>query len=340
MSNQVERSVQPQIELRGIPDFDEMIRYQLFESIGVLAYVVHEELGEIVEITPATVRNLLTLTGQRRIDYLVWGLPASYIEDLERYLDKGQVPATDRNEVLIGGFAARHFELDVGDTIDITLAENPIDNVSSYVVSGILNDNVEYFRGALIISREHWIYENGFIDYNFIFMNIDNDNEYLHTMEVLENIDDNLMALASVHDFYRRGNGMANIIEMYAIIISMNILFVFILLSYTMKGIYKKIGLLKSIGLPDSYILKTYSVGYIFVSSPLIIFGVLLGIGLVTFLNRTASIFYGFPVTLYRLDMFTILSVVALNMLNIIITIMITAFLCKKVSPRKAMMKL
>jgi ABC-type lipoprotein release transport system permease subunit len=343
LSNQVESSIQPQIELYGSLDDDGIMRYKLLNSVGNLASVLTEKLDKGIGVSGAVVRNMLTVNNfAMRVDYWVWGLPDNRIKDLSRYLSRGRIPDEGKSEVLIGGYAAKHFEVGVNDVLDMTLkAENLEGNTSEYVVSGILNDSVDYYKGALIISKDHWINKNGHVDDNFILLYLQNDGEYKKAAEAIENLDGKEMEGVSVNSRYQQSNWwQGGIIGRHVATLSIDAIVIFMIISYTMKGISKKIGLLKALGLPDKYIAKSLYSGFLLISAPIVALSILAGFGFAFFLNRQASNFYGFPVVLYKFDLFTLANVIGLNIL-IIIAVMLTAtYLSKKISPRDAMLKI
>lgn len=107
-----------------------------------------------------------------------------------------------------------------------------------------------------------------------------------------------------------------------------------------MRGINKKIGLLKALGLPEKNIIKIFCGGLLFIT--IISIGVSFGceIGVVMYMNSKASTFYGFPVSEYFMNRYSVLSVVGLNIINMLTASFTVIWLGKRVSPREAMLKM
>ena len=340
-SDKVEHTVEPQIVLYGELDADGVHRYHLYRGVGDLASSLSNTLDNKINIQGAIVRNLASFSDYfRSVEYRVWGLPYNLIEKFSRYLKEGRLPAKDAYEVVIGSYAARYFNLNIGDTISISLEEDAKDNATEYIVTGILSDNMGYYRGALIISKDYWANTKNAVSDNIVLISISNDREYIQVFDALSNNPLNF-ATYNIHVNYQQGMGLfGSLIWQYILIIGFNLLVVFILVSYSMKGSAKKIGLMKALGLSNKYILKSYFTGFIVIAVPMMLFSAVLGFGFALYLNGQASNFYGFPVTLYKFNLSTALSLIGLNAVTIMAILVIAMYYSKKISPRESMLKL
>ncbi|MFP3156390.1 hypothetical protein LQZ18_18585 [Lachnospiraceae bacterium ZAX-1] len=58
-----------------------------------------------------------------------------------------------------------------------------------YTVSGILNDNLQFFKGSVIVSKETWNKKHEKVKENMLYLYIDNDEAYKNTIEAINRLD-------------------------------------------------------------------------------------------------------------------------------------------------------
>ena len=276
----------------------------------------------------------------------VYGVPNACItEHIEPYIEEGGLPESGKKEAVIGYYFAKRFDIGIGDTIPqaITLSETwNDDDIDNYTVSGILAENItEYFNGSVIISREDFEAENGkakdnmilgyyknAVNYKDIFLSL-NSNDTRMSYNVPEG---KLNYTQKEYSNKKLAINLGSVMIISAALLTA-------LLSYLMKGITPKIGLLKAIGISSKKIISTFLIGIfsIFAVSA----GVGLGISamLSYSLNRYVSNFYQFQVHSYQFSKMVLIVDLILFAFIVIYVYAITFFKCKMISPRIAMTK-
>ena len=341
----------------AIPDFqisgglgdDGVYYYRMYNDMDGLSDDVKKLVGNDMRIYGVTARNLLTMEDAKtfqKIYYLVYGVEDSFFNtEFGNCLKAGSLPRPGEKEALIGSYAARHFKIDVGDRIDIpiTLYKEIIENDSrQYVVSGVLNDNVEYFKGGIFISKDTFEKDNNTaVQENFLISYFKDSK----SKKTYERIAGDLMNL---HDQYKFGlikvnyeekyNAKNNLLIAIVSVLFTSLVILFLLISYLMKGITKKIGLLKALGISDRCITKTFVGGLglsILLSTVIAVIGINIAKSL---LNRIVSNFLGYQVEQFFVSPYMYLLLLALGFVLFIMVYAMIKFTSSRIAPRDAML--
>lgn len=293
------------------------MRYRLFQGIGSVSDILEEKLKGDADVQPVTVRNLLTVSHDLdKIEYRVYGMHSDDINGLSKCLKEGKIPSDRKKEVLLGSYASRYYQAGVGDKLNIGITlEKENDNVQEgmYVVSGILSDNADYFKGAVILSKEDWCEQNGEIEDNAVFIYL---NNYFGNSEARKS--------------FSQSVGVICIVSMIVIVM---------LFFFLMRGMVKKIGLLKALGLPEKNIITIFCGGLFAITMFAVGLSLIYEYTFVLYMNYKANEFYGYPVREYSLNGYSVSSIVALNLINMLTAAVTIIWLNKKVSLRGAMLK-
>ncbi|HEY9059124.1 MAG TPA: FtsX-like permease family protein [Pseudobacteroides sp.] len=349
-TSQLTQLAMPDIEITGKLDSDGLLRYKLYNDQSGLSSKLKELYNKDYNIYPVVSRNILSnqsTTMSFKVNYWIYGVENNFFDDqLKGYIKDGRMPKPGEKETLIGNYAAHYYKVKVGDKIKIPVTlkkDYEKSDISTYTVSGILDDNIDYFKGAIFISRDTYesINSNKTVE-NLVLIyskkSIDSkEYEKIYNSFIGLKADYNIGQINA--NFYQKDTSKRNVIINIIFVLFMSVIIVFLLLSYLMKGITKKIGLLKALGISDSYIIKTFLGGL----SVTVVFATLLSIisGYIvkTYINKKISEFLEFSVSYYSINKYVILFTLAMSLLMFIVIFVIIKLKSSRISPRDAMLK-
>lgn len=344
LGNQLEKSNFPDMEIYGAPDEDGVMRFKLYNDIGDVPQILEDETNGGVRFQSVIIRNLLTVSDNfNQVQYRVIGMLDSDIALFSKYMKSGQIPQADRKEVLLGSYAARYFGVDVGDRLDLklTLSKDNMDEPEGeYVVSGILNDNQQYYKGSIIISKETWQKENMQVKDNMLYLYMNSEDGYKNVLSAIESLDDQNARLINIANNYSATNSAkSSIMNSIVVICAISLIVIALLFFFLMRGMGKKIGLLKALGLPEKKITQILCGGLLIITIIAVVVSLTCEFGVVTYMNAQATKFYGFKVKEYSVNKYAILAVLSLNIINMMAASITVTWFGKKISPRDAMLK-
>lgn len=320
------------------------MRYRLFQGIGSVSDILEEKLKGDADVQPVTVRNLLTVSHDLdKIEYRVYGMHSDDINGLSKCLKEGKIPSDRKKEVLLGSYASRYYQAGVGDKLNIGITlEKENDNVQEgmYVVSGILSDNADYFKGAIILSKEDWCEQNGEIEDNAVFIYLENEQGYQAAVDAINGLDGRDAGRISVaNNYFGNSEARKSFSQSVGVICIVSMIVIVMLFFFLMRGMSKKIGLLKALGLPEKNIITIFCGGLFAITMFAVGLSLIYEYTFVLYMNYKANEFYGYPVREYSLNGYSVSSIVALNLINMLTAAVTIIWLNKKVSPRDAMLK-
>ena len=319
-----------------------------YNDIGGFAGKVSEIVGNNADCYPIVYRSLYNYYDEvTSIGFYgaVYGMSDRCIEqNISKFIEDGTVPASGKKEAVVGYYFAQRFHLSIGDSIPQAITLNKKwtdDDLNQYVICGILKESVsDYFNGSAIISRDTFEAMNGDVEDNMLIGYYQNGEEY-----------DNLfLAMNKEGSDYRVPEGRLNykqkeyshmkLLINVVIVILMSVFLLTAIVSYLMKGITPKVGLIKAIGISTSYIISTFLSGIlaVFVTA----FGGAISISylLMNLINNYVSEFYQFEVHSYRLTGTALLLAILEFFFIIIYVFSVTYIKCKMISPKEAMAKI
>ncbi|WP_163192190.1 ABC transporter permease [Clostridium thermarum] len=344
-TNQSEQVATPDLTVSGRIDDDGIFRYKMYNDLPGFNEDLKEQVGEEEAAVYGLVcRNLMIKNNAfNRIAYSIFGVQDSFFSTvLSKYIDKGRLPEQGKKEIVLGSLAAKFYELSVGDKFNFPISLNKeieMDNKTEYVVSGILSDNVEYFKGGVFISKETFESEYNKVDENMSLIYVSDRTSYDKVEKALQEISSQY-GVGSIESFYSSNRSLKqSLILNITTMIAISLTFVLILLAFLLKGISKKIGLLKSLGILDTYIIKIFSIGIGIVSVLSTIIGLTGTYLLMGVLNRSVSDFLGYNVEKYKINNYVYMSSASLCILIFMAVFITIAVVSRRISPRDAMLK-
>lgn len=350
LSRQLSQSATPDFQINGSVGDDGIFHFHMYNDMDGLSDSISEIVESNIRIYGVTVRNLLTIENAatlQSIQYLIFGVEDIFFEnELSNYIRTGSLPMPGEREALIGSQAARHFNLDVGDEIDLGITLNRViadEDFMQYVVSGILEDNVGHFMGGIFISRNTFMehgdepVENLILAY---FEDFDGIEYFELLLEEFTDLRENYeIGVINVY-FEQRYNTRNHVITSMLFTLIIAVIIMSLLLSYLIKGVSKKIGLLKALGISDTYIMRTFvgGLGIVILFSTIMAF-ILVNVIRLS-LNRVVSDFLGYQVEHYfiNLDIYLLMSILGLALFLVVYFIL--KFVSSKIAPRDAMIKI
>jgi ABC-type lipoprotein release transport system permease subunit len=344
--------ISPDVQMSGSARADGVLDFKLYNDMTGLSSSMRTSAKDEMNVYGVTCRNILTAQDEKTLDitfYWIYGVDDLFFDkELKSCLKDGRMPQKGAKEVVIGSYAARFYKVNLNDKINIPVTLNSTyskEDISQYRVVGILDDNISYFRGATFISKDTYkkLNPNVAFDENVLLIYFKNSNGYKHYEKILSTSKDlfekyNIKGYQA--NYLEKNNTKLNLIISYSFIWIVGFIILYLLLSYILKGITKKIGLLKALGISDKYITKVF-IGGIGACLMLSLGVAILGIIIVSqTLNYNLSKFYGFKVKIYTVKPFIYFLLIGLSIIIFLIIYLITKVKSSKISPRDAMLKI
>lgn len=232
-------------------------------SIKELAEQLEEISDQGTEIYSMIARDLYTFTSPfYNVTFRIYGSEKNFFERFEGQLAYGTLPHEGKREVLVGNNAASYYHLNVGDVINEKVELDIGTGNEEYIVSGIMEEDDRYFGNGFYLLKENFhsfreipednmvmIYASGKQTYKKIAGSLDK----LNAEKAFGTYVDNFKVKAS-----EKNKFAVNIA--YASIGSLLVLELVYL--YISKGLEKKVGIIKALGIPDSRVLIICCLGF------------------------------------------------------------------------------
>lgn len=268
LEKQFQQSFYPDVVINGSMDEDGVMRYKLYRDIDGVVNELDNTVPDNVNYQKLVERNLLFVNdGINQIEYRVLGMNDKDISIFSNYLSQGSsLPSNGKKEVLLGAYAARYYKLNIGDKIQIGLSldkDNDAASEGEYTVCGILNDNVDYFKGSLIMSKDTWSNQYGEVADNTILFYFKNDEEYKNVMNSIDALSkENSAKMNLMSNYANNRSAKESFYNNVKFIIALSIVAIIVLLFFLIRGMKKKVGLLKALGLPEKNVIKFFVAVY------------------------------------------------------------------------------
>lgn len=347
LSNTLTENRIPDIVVKGKMDEDGVLRYKYYNDMPGFTAELKQKLGSSIEVYGITARSMCTMQDpltNSRIEYTIYGVEQDFInKELSPNIADGSIPDAGQNEVIMGTYAKQFYKLSPNDKINqpITLKKDwSKDDLNRYTLSGVLNENMNFFRGAIFLAKETYDKNFGPTEDNLVFIYVNNEEDYNKALSLVYEIRKNNSAIGPIlMNYYSKQMAKRNTIVgcVFAGIVCLTL--ILLLIAYLMKGISKKIGILKALGISNRYIIKVFMGGLLItllVSSAL---STVLTYAATLFLNYNISKFLGYKVEEYMMTGLSITS----NLIFIFVcftAIFISIYKYNmKISPNEAMTK-
>ncbi|OYP40560.1 hypothetical protein CG709_05115, partial [Lachnotalea glycerini] len=190
-------------------------------------------------------------------------------------------------------------------------------------LSGVLSNNLEYFKGAIILSKDTFKNKYQNIDDNIVYVYVDNKEAYERALAAVQEIKMNDSTIGTITmNFYAKQYTIRNAFIGCISIALISVVFILLLIAYLMKGTTVKIGILKALGLPNRTIILTFN-GGLFITLLLSSFLSLITTYITTILfNQSLSNFLGYKVMEYNVNSYCVFADVVFVFLCFLISYM------------------
>ncbi len=323
---------------------------RMYENISdSFASNLKSKLSKDAKVYQFTVRYSLSITRPGQLvgdEYMRYACEHDFLEEvIKEFIYEGRVPEKGKKEIILGGYLANIAGIKVGDTVysidlgnevtggkmffDVTgeLTEIP------YTVVGILNSTGARFDYSVLFEAE--TQENVAPNVVWIYLPTKESEESYREITSDINLADYDVVGCSESIGMSGAKGLKNLIPLFVSVFA--VVVEGLLLAYAMKGISRKLGILKAMGIRDSYIFKCYLGGITLIQFISSIVSIITTKVICDVLNSGYSEEIGFPITVFHVSIRVVLFML------IIVAVVLTSIagLLKiriySVSPKKAM---
>lgn len=299
--------------------------YMLYNSLDASAAAKLKEEG--VKVYGMTVRNLYTFSDAfYQVSYRIYGAEELFINELEHYLKRGELPFEGKTEAVIGSNVAKFYQVKVGDVLDmpITLDEDTGHADQKYTVSGILADDAHFFQDGIYISKATCEKAGGTAVDNTLYVYGGNQKSCERILGQLKEREEQLRVGGVTGHFINKGSLSETIRDALLKTIPLSAVVLSAIFMSLLKYTGRKIGLMKALGVSDRHLMRLLMKGFGVYN----LAGMLLSYLSLIFVRVGFGVPLPAPVILYSVYSFAVIFAV---------TIAILFILCKKISPRLAM---
>lgn len=275
--------------------------FACYESIEKSLQFIQDTIGEEIKAVPCVTRNIISCSEKNRfntVNYTIKGYSSQYIRDsLSKYIKEGRSLEPGNKEVVIGKKFAEAMHLSVGDQIDgqsiqlgtigditliITLDEVPdIKNTEAYTVCGILSEKCAFLDYTAVVATEDFFKPNTL---EFFFRSDEAPTIYRNILERMPG-----GMIGGVQEFYEQNRERTIALFLDVATITSAILLIFyLLISLLLKGLNKKLSVMKAVGVTDQYITSSFFGGFIV----MLLVAIVLSICFLTFIVKSINMQY------------------------------------------------
>lgn len=316
-----------------------------YNDTGIFREKAQEIAGNAAECYGVIYRSLYNYYDQlTNIGFFgaLYGLPDDCMEkQIAPLVSQGRLPERNQKEAVVGYYFAQHFGIAIGDSVPqaITLSKTWSEaDIDSYTVCGILTENVtDYFNGSALISRESFENMNGVQEENMLLGYLNNKDGYENMYLEMNNISKNYNVPEGKLHSKQKEYSNTGVILNVALIVFMSVVMLTAVISYLMKGITPKVGLMKATGISSSYIIRTFLTGILCVFLSAFVFGLLFSSMLLEIANNYIKSFFEFTVHRYQLSKTAIILDVFEGLFIVVYAFMVIYIKCKRITPKEAM---
>lgn len=311
-SSSIDNGYKPDVYMRGVVSDNIFEFYK--DTDSAVDYIMNNS-GSDIRTVPCVTRRIVSCTEDNKyntVTYTIKGYSDDYIsQTLSKYLAKGRVPDKEKNEVIIGSGFAKVMRLSVGDKIsgqcfnigtigEVVIAvslekDNDFSAVEEYTVSGIISEDCTFLKNSAVavLSDE--------IKPNTIELFFEGEDAVSTYKSLIDKIPEG--QIGGLDEFYvQKKNEINSLITDITIIAVSMLTIIYLVISLLLKGINKKLSVMKAVGVKDRYIVTSFFGGFLLIMLVSIVLALLLLIVVVTFMNRQYSEFIGVDINKYKLD--------------------------------------
>lgn len=233
------------------------------ESLDELVMELNEMADYDTEIYGMTARNLYTFSSPfYYVSFRIYGAEEHFFEQFKNRLVYGTIPCQGRKEVLVGNNAALFYELQVGDIINEKIELDADAEYGEYIVSGILEEKDKYFGNGFYIVKENFQNLNMIPEDNMIMIYVSGKRIYKEITSHIDNIKSKYKIGEYVDNYKEKIKEKNKPVKSIILTFMISFLLLELVYIYISKGMGKKAGIIKALGIPDSRVFIICALGF------------------------------------------------------------------------------
>ncbi|GKX32155.1 hypothetical protein SH1V18_46350 [Vallitalea longa] len=347
LTNDLEENSMPDIIVKGKMDEDGKLRYKYYNDMPTVSRQLTESLDDDIKVYGITTRSMATMKDSltnSKIEYTIYGVDKRFMEEkLSHKISQGGLPQSEELEAVMGSYARNFYKVNVDERINhpITLNTDWIEkDINNYTLSGVLDENMKFFKGGIFLSRDTYEKLYNKVEENLVFIYVNGEKDYNNALDMIyqlkrkdNNIGDVIMNFHYKVMARRKATISCILIGIVALVL------VLVMIAYLMKGLTKKIGILKSLGISNQYILAVFIGGLCLTYFISYLLSIVFTYVITILLNINMSNFLGYQVKEYEMNNYSLLVGILFVLACSLVSYINIYRYNSKISPKKAMMK-
>lgn len=217
------------------------------------------ELNKIVDsntkVYGIIANNLYTFSSPfYQVSFRIYGVGEDFFNQFKNQLAYGTIPRQGKKEVLVGNNAALFYHLEVGDVINEKIGEE-------YIVSGILKEN-QYFGSNFYILKENTQSFHAMAFDNMIMIYTSSKQDYNKIKNYINKIKSEYGIEKYIDNYRAKTSKKKKPIKDIILTLIESFLILELVYIYISRGIGKKVGIIKALGISDFLVLRVCGLGF------------------------------------------------------------------------------
>lgn len=208
-------------------------------------------------------RNLYTMSSPfYYVSFHLYGAEGEFLERFQDQLEEGRLPRPGRKEVLVGNNAAAFYHWKVGDAVTKELGFEKKAESDDYTVSGILNEKNGYFGNGVYILKEMLREPDGMPEDNMLMIYVSGKRAYQNVTGCINAVQLEEKISAYTDHYSDKKNIRNKPVKDIMLTLTVSFLLLQLVYFYISKGMDKKAGILKALGVSNSRIIAVCGIGF------------------------------------------------------------------------------
>lgn len=233
----------------------------IYEGLPKLIDQLSKTADHNTKVHSIIARNLFTFTSPfYHVAFEAYGVDASFFDQFDERSIQGTLPCQGRKEVVAGYNAAVFYQLEVGDIISDGLAVN--DEQEEYIVSGILGEEDRYFGNGFYLLKENFRNTGRMPENNMVMVYTSGKRSYKAITEMIHSFRSEYESGSYVDNYKQNQSEKNRPVRELVLNLAVSFLLLELVYFYISKGMDKKAGILKAMGIPDHRVLTVCAAGF------------------------------------------------------------------------------
>lgn len=209
-----------------------------------------------------------------QVTFRIYGTEQAFLQQFENQLAYGTVPIPGRTEVLVGYNAAMFYQFKVGDVINEKLGLDQEAGYEPYVVSGILEERDHYYGNGFYFIKENLQNPGETSEDNIVMIYSSSKKNYLKIVKAIKQRKSEKESISYIDNYRVKSREKNQPLQNMAFTLIVSFLLLQLEYFNISKGLEKKAGIIKALGIPDKCVLMVCGIGFggLIVLTSLIVF--------------------------------------------------------------------